>query len=230
MPSTRMLTLVAVATLAVLAAAVLGTAAGNEHAERADGGGAGSRATMTAPPRSPAPTGAPTTPDSPTPASPTSSSAAAGPPAEEDPTIGTEIGPAPATPTPTAYRLPPTTVRQASLLGRRIPRAGVARARLVPGFPAALVPPPGARIVTSSLAVRGRRVQVALVVTGLDGQSGLAHYRGLLAPLGFVERELQGVENAPAAAFVRGMEDVTVSASPDGTTSLLAHLRARTHD
>jgi hypothetical protein len=141
---------------------------------------------------------------------------------------GSEILPTPAgDPTATGYQLPPIpTTTPAPLLGATLPEPAVAKRRLVKGFPAALAPPRGTRIESSSVSVADRALQAALVATGGDPRTILLHYRDLLSVRGFTERETQGVENAPAAAFAKGPENVTVT-TVDGRTYVLANLRPK---
>jgi hypothetical protein len=106
-----------------------------------------------------------------------------------------------------------------------VPSAGAARGRLVAGFPAALAPPRGSRVESTSVAVVGRAVQAALVATGGDPRRILLHYRTALSARGFTEHAARGVENAPAAAFSNGADHVTVT-TQDGRTYVFADLRA----
>ncbi len=140
---------------------------------------------------------------------------------------GHEAAPTPdGSPSAPGYRLPRGETDTAGpLTSSASPGSTTARGRLVAGFPAALRPPAGATLETSSLTVSGGRVQAVLVFSGGEPGAVVEHYRALLTGRGFVERPVQGVENDPAAAFGRGRSSVTIAVR-DGRTYLLAHLPA----
>lgn len=226
MVSSRAVVLAATGVLAITAAGFIGASAGSDRAaEKASP--TADRSTAASAPASPSagtaaathsPAGTPTT--SPT-GRPHAGSTAPGP--------ASEILPTPAGPssTSTGYSLPPVpTTKPAPLLAGGLPKPAVAKGRLVDGFPKALAPPKGARIESSSVSVATHVLQAALVATGSDPQTVLLHYRELLVGRGFVERPTQGLENAPAAAFAQGEDNVTVTVQ-DGRTYLLANLRAK---
>lgn len=141
---------------------------------------------------------------------------------------GAEVLPTPAADVSTgAYHLPGLDSGSAKAGAPLVtaPRAGTARGALVATFPAALAPPAGSAIRSSSLSVSGKAVQAALVARSSTSVSRtLRHYRTALVARGFREQRAQGVENAPAAAFVRGHESVSLAFS-GRTLSLLATLR-----
>lgn len=221
MASSRTVVLAATGVLAVVAAGVVGASAGSDHAER---DAAPSVATSSAP----APTRGPAASTSSPSASPTRTPAGGSGSASTGPGQGSEILPTPADPTSTAtgYHLPPLlTSKPSPLLGSTLPTSAVAKGRLVAGFPTALAPPKGTSVESSSISVARRVVQAALVTTGGDPQAVLVHYRELLTSRGFHEEQTQAVENAPAAAFTSGRDNVTITVH-DGKSYLLANLRA----
>lgn len=222
MGRTRTIAFAAVGVLAIVAAAVIGATAGSEHADRTAGTGRTASGAPSVSPTSSATTGPVAT------ASPgTGTSTTGSAPTATAPGAGTEILPTPAGPSSTAtgYHLPPIpTASPAALLGERLPKPAVAKGRLVAGFPAALGPPQGTSVESSSIAVAGNVVQAALVLTGGDAQAIMVHYRRLLSSRGFTEQPTQGVENAPASTFGKGKDNVTVT-TKDGKTYLLANLR-----
>ena len=232
MASTRTVALSATGLLAILAAAVIGSNVGTEQADRNAASTSSSSAvasTSASAPSSARGTTAPTTPHaSRTPTTsatqvPTTPGSSATPPGTG---AGLEVLPTPAgEPTATGYSLPPITTSEPSPLVSDSPQPGTAKGRLVAGFPAALAPPQGTEVESSSIAVAGDTVQAGLVATGGDPQAVVAHYREVLTAHGYVEKKVQGVENGPAAAFKKGRNSVTVTTG-DGKTYLLAHLRA----
>lgn len=141
---------------------------------------------------------------------------------------GAEVLPTPAAEVSAgAYRLPGLAAPSAKAGTPLVtaPRAGTARGALVATFPAALAPPAGSTIRSSSLSVSGTAVQAALVARSAASVSRtLRQYRTALVARGFREQRAQGVENHPAAAFVRGHESVSLAFS-GRTLSLLATLR-----
>lgn len=231
MASTRAIAIAATSLLAVLAAVIIATSAGSDNATRSEGGtstaGAPTATASTPPstmPSTTSKTGTPTrTPTSGPDAAATEPTATA----TADPGQVSEILPTQAgEPSPTGYSLPPVPrTTRAPLVGGTVPEPATARRRLVKGFPEALVPPRGTKIESSSVSVASNVVQAALVVTGGEPLAILAHYRDMLSTRGFAERRIQGVENAPAAAFAKGRDNVTVT-TVDGKTYLLANLRA----
>lgn len=140
---------------------------------------------------------------------------------------GAETGPTPTgTPTPTTYLLPPVPTVAQTLLGTALPTPAFAKSRLVNGYPAALAPPAGMTIESSSVSVHSGVVQVALVATGGDANTVMTYLRRALTSRGFKEQPAQGVENAPAVAFIRNKDNVTVTFLR-GKTYLLANLRSK---
>ncbi|MFT4287704.1 hypothetical protein [Nocardioides sp.] len=197
----------------------------------------GSMAPATGPASTPAstPAGAATTePTDPTaPADPTASAGSATRSPDDVPTTApprgaTEVLPSPSTTAsggnPYLPDLPAPGDQPASLL-TEVPEPATASGVLATGFPAALAPPEGSTIESSSLTVAGRRVQAALVADPRGGAKALLlHYRTVLGQRGFAEESVQAPENAPAAAFRHGEETVTVTLQ-DGVCYLLANLR-----
>lgn len=230
MASTRTVVLCATGLLAILAAAVIGSNIGTEQADRNAGSTSSSSAVASTPASAPGSSRGTATPStrhtSQTPANPAGTT----PGSSGAPTgagAGLEVLPTPAgRPTSTDYSLPPITTTKPSPLVSDTPQPGVAKGRLVMGFPAALAPPQGTEVESSSLSVDGDTVQAGLVATGGDPQAIVDHYREVLTARGYVEKKVQGVENAPAAAFKKGNDSVTVTTG-DGKTYLLAHLRAK---
>lgn len=238
MASTRSIGLAATGVLAIVAAAVIGATAGSGGgSSNADPSGpavgTSSATTSASPSRTPSTTTSPRTPRTGSgngaTATPTGGAADPGD-GSSDVGAGTEILPTPAgDATATGYSLPPIpTTKPAPLLGATLPKPATAKGRLVRGFPAALAPPRGTAIESSSVSVASDVLQAALVADGGDPQSILQHYRELLAERGFAEQATQGAENAPAGAFAKGKGDhrntVTVT-TVDGKTYLIANLR-----
>lgn len=226
MATTRTVALGATGALAVVAAAVIGTTAGDHHGT-SDGDRSRPEAATSTPTAGGRRDGL-TTPPAAGGSRPSASSTST-------PTAGSDAGsPGPTSellpsassaPTTTGYALPQlTTPETGPLLSPTMPRSGVARGRLVTGFPRALAPPEGTEVESSSVAVASNVLQAALVATGGDPQSILLHYRELLTARGFAEQPTQGVENSPAIAFAKGDDNVTVT-TQEGKTYLLAILR-----
>jgi hypothetical protein len=240
MASTRTIALAATGVLAIVAAAIIGASAGSGGGSRSadssdpEAVGTTSSATLPAPATTssspPRARGTSTSAGTPsrTPAAGATGSAGDPSGAVSGAGIGIEALPTPAgDPTATDYSLPPVpTAKPAPLLGATLPEAAVAKGRLVRGFPAALAPPAGTAIETSSVSVASDVLQAALVATGGDPDAILFHYRGLLTARGFAEKKTQGTENAPAAAFRKGKDTITVSTA-DGKTYLIAHHRPK---
>jgi hypothetical protein len=232
MATTRTMALGATGVLAVVAAAVIGATAGDHQGTpSADKNRPGTSATSTP---TAGGTGAATPPTSGT-STPGSEPSRTPPTSTSTPTpdsITGTTGPtsellpsASSAPTTTGYVLPhPTTTDPAPLVSTKMPKSGVARGKLVSGFPRALAPPKGTAVESSSVAVTSDVLQAALVATGGDPDSILLHYRELLTERGFAEQPTQAVENAPAIAFAKGDDNVTVT-TQEGKTYLLAILR-----
>lgn len=120
-----------------------------------------------------------------------------------------EAGPAPAYRLPGLGRTPAPTYAPPA-------RAAAARGRLVPGYPARVLPrAPRSAVVSSSVAPTAGRVQVALVARrSLGPSSVLLFYRTALARSGFREVSTEAVGGADAAAFRRGADRVVVTVDP----------------
>lgn len=97
--------------------------------------------------------------------------------------------------------------------------AVAARGRLVPGYPAALLPAtPRATILTSSLSPASGQVQLALVARRDQAPAAvLRFYRARLARAGFDEEAVAAVGGASAAAFIRDGNRVVVTVDPGRT-------------
>jgi hypothetical protein len=231
MPSTRTIALTATSVLAIVAAGVIGATAGSRGGE-SDAAGTPTSAITSAPsgstsstaPTAPASSGSPGASGSSGP----SGSSTEGGVASDAPGAGSEILPSPAEPTSTAtgYHLPAISTTEPAPMFDGMPTPATAKGRLVAGFPAALAPPSGTRVESSSVSVASDMLQAALVATGGDADAVLAHYRQVLSARGFAEQRTQGVENAPAAAFTRGRNNVTITIQ-DGKTYVLANLRPK---
>jgi hypothetical protein len=229
MVSTRTVALAVTGALAVLAAGIVGATVGDDVARSTDtpvATTATPAATVTSDPTAThAPRGPATSPPRPGEAPATRTT---GPAAADTPAGGIEMLPTPVgDPTSTAYSLPAIpTAKPAPLLGATLPAPALAKGRLVQGFPAALAPPHGTSVESSSVSVANNVLQAALVARGGDPQAVVLHYRSLLIARGFVQKATQGVENAPAASFRKGKDSVTVT-TQDGKTYLIAHLRPK---
>ncbi|GAA4710886.1 hypothetical protein [Nocardioides conyzicola] len=94
--------------------------------------------------------------------------------------------------------------------------ATAARGRLVPGYPAELLPvAPRGSIVTSSLSPSTGRVQVALVARRSQSPAAvLSFYRARLARAGFHEHAIAAVGGASATAFTRDDNRVVITVDP----------------
>lgn len=227
MAGTRTVALTATGIVAVVAAAVIGATAGSNQADRTD---RADRADQAATGLSSGATATPSTSDSEATSGRGRSPSADQASGTSDPRSGSEILPTPAgdpsTPA-TGYSLPPLpSITAAPLLGATLPKSAVAKGRLVVGFPEALAPPAGTSVESSSVAAAREVLQAALVATGGDPRAVVDHYRTLLTARGFTEQHAQGVQNAPAAAFARGRDNVTVT-THDGKAYLIANLRAK---
>jgi hypothetical protein len=95
-------------------------------------------------------------------------------------------------------------------------RSVAARGRLVPGYPASLLPAtPRALVVTSSLSPSPGRVQLALVARRDQSPAAvLRFYRARLTRAGFTEKTVAAAGGATAAAFVRAGNRVVVTVDP----------------
>ncbi|MDH2414806.1 hypothetical protein [Nocardioides sp. CER19] len=228
MATTRTMALGATGVLAVVAAAVIGATAGDHHGTtNADEGRPSASATSR--PTAGGGGGATTPPATGTPgqAGSASTTSTAGSDAGTTGPTSELLPSASSAPTTTGYVLPhPSTTEPDPLLSPTLPKSGVARGRLVNGFPRALAPPKGTEVESSSVAVASNVLQAALVATGGDPQSILLHYRELLTERGYAEQPTQAVENSPAIAFAKGDDNVTVT-TQEGKTYLLAILRPK---
>jgi hypothetical protein len=91
-----------------------------------------------------------------------------------------------------------------------------ARGRLVPGYPASLLPAtPRALVVSSSLSPSPGRVQLALVARRDQSPTAvLRFYRARLTRAGFAEKTVAAAGGATSAAFVRAGNRVVVTVDP----------------
>lgn len=126
---------------------------------------------------------------------------------------------------PTAGTDHPTQTSSPSpLLDGGVPEPGFTQGALVDGFPAALGPPAGTDVASSSVSVAGNVLQASLVASGGDPEQVVDHYRDVLTDHGFTEQEVAGAQDEQVAAFVDGRDVVTVT-TQDDTTYLVATLR-----
>ena len=123
--------------------------------------------------------------------------------------------PASEVPAPTSARtgLPPPTTPAVVRLRLPLPANASARGKVVPGFPATIVPvPPRATIVNSSVTGQNTRLQVGLVAISASRPADVvAFYRASLAGAGFVEKPVPAADGTVATSFVRGGDGVVVS-------------------
>ncbi|WP_166874836.1 hypothetical protein [Salinibacterium sp. ZJ450] len=116
-------------------------------------------------------------------------------------------GTTPADPTPPVGPAP------APLFVAPLPATASAEGELTTGFPSQVVPlAPDSRVVSSSLASEGTRLQVGLTATsGTAAAAVLDHYQSVYGPLGFASRPADAVSGTTAWVFTRGENAVTVS-------------------
>ncbi|MDT9594517.1 hypothetical protein RDV89_15640 [Nocardioides zeae] len=141
------------------------------------------------------------------------------PPPGSSPTGGIE-----AAPTTETTEQPGDAVRAADEAQEPTPRvdgpfptsAESAVGRLVPSYPADVVPPvPGSTVRTSSLSPSTERVQVALVAAGAGGDEVVAFYLAELRRQGFEEVATSALPGRSAVALRRGGSSVVVTVGPE---------------
>ena len=126
----------------------------------------------------------------------------------------TEVLPSPATASQHITGLPGlhgTPSRNAALIERPLPAAGVRRGDLVTGFPAALRPPAAATTAISSIAGADGVVHVSLTASCSRPCAPLRQYRIRLTALGFAETQVPSAANATTLALLRGEDSVTLT-------------------
>jgi hypothetical protein len=199
------LLLVAVAAVVVVVVRTgdAGTSGGSSGAPEPVPGGAGgaTRSASGAAPASPGTAQAPTSRGSSAPA-PSGQPAPTGPAGEAaSPSNGAGPG-----------EQPRADEKSEPLLGEAPDGTESANGRIVGSFPEALRPGPGGRVVSSSVAPYGRRVQASLVVRDrAAARQVLRRYHLRLAVHGFTELPVRSVPGSTGAVFRKGPESVVVT-------------------
>lgn len=175
-----------------------------QQASTATAPSATSESSGTEPPPSSAETPSPST--SPPAALPGSSSSAA--PGESTEARATE----PDAPVDT----PPGSTPLPALVTLPLPDTSSAVGSVVAGFPDRVLPAaPQSTITSSSVAAEGSRLQATLSAeTPLTVAEVLDFYRTTLAEVGLVDAPVPAVDGSTALAFTRGLNTVTITATP----------------
>ena len=155
----------------------------------------------------PAPSGPDTPSATPTPTSALPGSSSTAPPGESTEARASEpdapAGAAPAPPLPALVTLP-------------LPDTSNAVGSVVAGFPERVLPAaPQSSIASTSVTAEGNRLQAALAArTPLTAQEVLDFYSATLTGLGLVGAPVPAPDGSSALAFTRGMNTVTLTATP----------------
>jgi len=137
-----------------------------------------------------------------------------GPTASPSITGGREAGPPTATPTRPA-------LNPAEPLLAAVPKPGTASGRLVAGFPSVAAPPEGAAVTSSSIAVDGRRVQVAATADVASSPDQVqAAYAQRFSALKMASTPGTAQPGTTVTVYARSADRITIttSASAAGTT------------
>ena len=134
---------------------------------------------------------------------------------------GSEIPQPTATPTTPQLGIenpPPVDTTIAPLVSRPLPKSASAEGKLVAGFPTSVISlPPKTKVVSSSIATEGDRMQATVVASTAATENTVHRYfDGIFTALGLQGSETSAAPGTRATTWSNGIDSIVVATSVDG--------------